>query len=68
MAPYNMCIFFNPTKDADASVNETYLTQNKSSASRAHTSNVIPINSTGHMNETSRIKFFDTSTWYLQHG
>lgn len=61
-----MWIFFNFTKDVDASANETYLIQNKSPASCAYTSNVIPINSIGYMNKTSRIRFFDTSTWYLE--
>lgn len=63
-----MCIFFNPTKDVDASANETYLIQNKSPPSCAYTSNVIPIKSTGHMNKTSQIRFLDTSTWYLEQG
>ena len=58
-SPYSMCILFNSTKYIDASANETYLTQSKSPASSAYTSNVIPINSIGHMNETSRIRLFD---------
>lgn len=62
-----MCVLFNLTKNVDASANETYLTQSRSPASCAYTSNAISINNMGHMNETSRIRLFDTSTCCLEH-